>query len=150
MDILKIFWNIRKKILWGLFGEHINYIVGLSFDHKNWFATMYVASSKQDHIYIFFFQLKKKKSVLESISIRSFLSRESKFLAYTISKHYFLAFNTSLYNTSYMKDSIFCTTSFKYYYFYSLYVSFSLLSLSSYLCLSLSLKAPHFLCKPTM
>ena len=85
---------------------------------------------------------------MQKCNVRAFPSRESKFLIFTISKHYFLAFNTSLYNTSYIKDSIFFTASFKFF-FYSLYVSFSLLSLSAYLCLSLSLKTNHFLCKLT-
>ena len=47
------------------------------------------------------------------------------------------------------KILFFFSTSFNFFFFYSLYVSFSLLSLSSYLCLSLSLKPHHFLCKPT-
>ena len=85
---------------------------------------------------------------MQKCNVRAFPSRESKFLVFTISKHYFLVFNTSLYNTSYIKDSIFFTASFKFF-FYSLYVSFSLLSLSAYLCLSLSLKTNHFLCKLT-
>ena len=85
---------------------------------------------------------------MQNCNVRAFPSRESKFLVFTISKHYFLAFNTSLYNTSYIKDSIFFTASFKFF-FYSLYVSFSLLSLSAYLCLSLSLKTNHFICKLT-
>ena len=102
--------------------------------------------------YLFFLQKKKINKIsieeMQKCNVRAFPSRESKFLVFTISKHYFLAFNTSLYNTSYIKDSIFFTASFKFF-FYSLYVSFSLLSLSAYLCLSLSLKTNHFLCKLT-
>ena len=71
---------------------------------------------------------------------RAFPSRKLKFLAFNISKHYFLLlffFNTSLYNIPNIKGSIFFITSFKYYFFILL-----LFSLSSYLCLSLSLKKP--------
>ena len=71
---------------------------------------------------------------------RAFPSRKLKFLAFNISKHYFLFlfyFNTSLYNIPNIKGSIFFITSFKYYFFILL-----LFSLSSYLCLSLSLKKP--------
>ena len=39
--------------------------------------------------------------------LRAFPPREVKFLAYIISKYYFLVFNISLYNTSYIKNSIF-------------------------------------------
>ena len=47
--------SIRKKVIqvgdYGVLGNiYINYIVGPSFDQKNCHATMYVASSKQDHI----------------------------------------------------------------------------------------------------
>ena len=94
----------------------------------------------------------KKKIIINKISIeemqkcnvRAFPSRESKFLIFTISKHYFLAFNTSLYNTSYIKDSIFFTASFKFFF-----ILYMFLSLSSYMCLSLSLKTHHFLLNPS-
>ena len=63
--------------------------------------------------------------------LRAFPSRELKFLAYTISKHYFLAFNISLYNTSNIKDSIFLSLHLNIVFLFS--VSFSLSSFSLFL-----------------
>ena len=39
--------------------------------------------------------------------VRASVSREAKFLAFNISKHYFIYFNTSFYNISNIKGSIF-------------------------------------------
>ena len=72
---------------------------------------------------------------------RAFPSRKLKFLAFNISKQYFLFYffiltpHFTIYQTS--KVLFFFITSFKYYFFILL-----LFSLSSYLCLSLSLKKP--------
>ena len=63
----------------------------------------------------------------------------SKNIIFSISKYYFINFNTPLYNTPYIKSFIFFTTSLKYYLFI-IYNSFFFLhetSLSLFLCVSL-------------
>ena len=66
-----------------------------------------------------------------------FTSNMSKNIAFKISKHYFINFNTPLYDTPYVKGFIFIfTTSLKYYLFI-IYNSF-LFYLSLFLCVCFS------------
>ena len=50
---------------------------------------------------------------------QSILIKDFKKFSITISKTYFINFNTSLYNTPNIKDFIFFTTSLKYYFLFS-------------------------------
>ena len=70
-----------------------------------------------------------------SYFLRAFLSRLLKNLTFTLSKPIFITCNTPLYNTTYIKASIFFTISFKYCFFiiFQQFFYFSFL-----LCLSLS------------
>ena len=63
----------------------------------------------------------------------------SKNIAFSISKHYFIYFNTPLYSTSNIKSFIFFTTLLKYYLFiiYNSFFFFKHLFLSLSLCVSL-------------
>ena len=70
-------------------------------------------------------------------AIRAFPSTLLKNLSFTISKLNFITYNTPLYKISYIKNSIFFNTSFKYSFFIIFYSS-SLFLCLFLLCVSLS------------
>ena len=81
------------------------------------------------------------KNIVPILIVRAFSSTVVKFLAFTISKHYFYNFNTSFYNIPNIKHSFFFFLQFhlNILSLIFLFIFFNYFSLSLYLSLPLSL-----------